>query len=49
MSKYERVEVTFNKESKLEMDLYEYLLKESELVGKARYIKLLIQKEKAGN
>lgn len=46
MGKYERVEVTFSKESKLEMDLYEYLLKESELVGKGKYIKLLIQKDK---
>lgn len=46
MSKYERVEVTFNKDSKVEMELYEYLVKQSEIVGKGKYIKLLIQKEK---
>lgn len=49
MSKYERVEVTFNKNSKLEMELYEYLVKKSELVGKGKYIKILLQKEKAGD
>lgn len=43
MSKqYERVEVIFNKDNEVEMEIYNHLLKSSKFLGKNKYIKQLI-------
>lgn len=39
---YERVEIIFNKDSELEMQIYNHLRKSSEFLGKNKYIKQLI-------
>lgn len=44
--KYERIEVTFNKDDPEEMELYSYILKNSNGMSKAKYIKNLIRLEK---
>jgi len=36
---YERVELTFSKENSLEMDVYKFILEQSKLIGKSRYVK----------
>ena len=43
---YERAEATFNKEDKFDLELYEYLLGRSKIVGKSNYIKQLIYEDK---
>lgn len=40
--KYERVDVTFAKNSELEMKLYEHIKKQGVLVGYGKYVKQLI-------
>lgn len=42
---YERAEVTFAKDNKMEMELYEFLIEKSTLLGKGKYIKNLIYEE----
>ena len=39
---YERIEMTFAKDNKLEMDVYKFILEQSEMTGKSRYVKNLI-------
>ncbi|WP_443662429.1 hypothetical protein [Clostridium sp.] len=39
---YERIEITFSKDNKLEMDVYKFILEQSKMTGKGRYIKNLI-------
>lgn len=39
---YERIEMTFSKDNKLEMDVYKFILEQSKMIGKGRYIKNLI-------
>ncbi|WP_305153819.1 hypothetical protein [uncultured Clostridium sp.] len=43
--RYERVEVTFNKYDEFEIELYKYLVKKSDKIGKAKFIKNIIRKE----
>ena len=46
MSKeYERVEVTFSKKSEVEMKIYKHLEKESDIVGKGKYLKQLLKND----
>ena len=42
---YERIELTFSKDNKLEMDVYEFILEQSKMIGKSRYAKNLIYEE----
>lgn len=42
---YERAEVTFARNNKMEMELYAFLIEESKLLGKGKYIKNLIYEE----
>jgi len=44
-SKYERVEITFNSDDPNEMEVYNYIIKESKSIGKAKWIKNLIRKD----
>ena len=46
---YERVDVTFSKNSDLEMELYKFVKEQGKLIGNGRYIKQLIQKEMGAN
>ncbi|HBJ2623531.1 TPA: hypothetical protein LA827_003334 [Clostridium botulinum] len=39
---YEKAEATFNKENELDMDLYNFLINNSKVVGKSAYLKQLI-------
>lgn len=43
---YERVEVTFSKSNDEEMELLKHLNMKSKLLGKGKYIKMLIYKDK---
>lgn len=42
---FERVEVTFSKSKDKEMELYKHLEQESEIIGKGKYIKKLINED----
>ncbi|MEY8001632.1 hypothetical protein AB8U03_15790 [Clostridium sp. Mt-5] len=42
---YERVELTFSKDNKIEMDIYKFILEKSNLIGKGKYVKNLIYEE----
>jgi len=42
---YERIELTFAKDNKLEMDVYNFILEQSKMIGKSRYVKNLIYEE----
>lgn len=42
---YERVEATFAKDNSFEMDLFKFLLKQSKIIGKGKYIKNLIYED----
>lgn len=42
---YERIEVTFSKDNQLEMDIYKFVLEQSKLIGKGKYVKNLIYNE----
>lgn len=42
---YERIELTFSKDNELEMDIYKFILKQSKLIGKGKYVKNLIYEE----
>jgi len=42
---YERVELTFSKDNKLEIDVYKFILEQSQMIGKSRYVKNLIYEE----
>lgn len=42
---YERIELTFSKDNKLEMDVYKFILEQSKMIGKGRYVKNLIYEE----
>jgi hypothetical protein len=42
---YERVEVTFSKTDETEVELYEYLLNKSKIIGRTNYIKQLIYED----
>ncbi|HEY8889889.1 MAG TPA: hypothetical protein VIM70_06505 [Clostridium sp.] len=42
---YERVELTFAKDNKLEIDVYNFILEQSKMTGKSRYVKNLIYEE----
>lgn len=39
---YERIEITFSKENQIEMDLYNFILEQSKVLGKGKYVKNLI-------
>lgn len=39
---YNRVEATFNSKNEIDMQLYNYLMKKSKVIGKSNYIKQLI-------
>ena len=39
---YERIELTFSKENEIEMDVYRFILEQSKMIGKSRYVKNLI-------
>lgn len=39
---YERIDITFSKNSEIEMQLYKYIEAKGELIGKGKYIKQLI-------
>lgn len=39
---YERIEITFSKDNKLEMDVYKFILEQSKMIGKGRYVKNII-------
>lgn len=43
--KYERIEITFNKDDEYEMELYNYIIKNSIKTNKAKWLKNLIRKE----
>lgn len=43
--KYERIEITFNKDDEYEMELYNFIIKKSDKVGKAKWLKNLVRKE----
>ena len=43
--KYERIEITFNKDDEYEIELYNYIIKNSNKIGKAKWIKNLVRKE----
>ncbi len=40
--KYEKAEVTFNIEDELDMDIYNFLLENSKVIGKSNYLKQLL-------
>lgn len=40
--KYEKAEVTFNTEDELDMDIYNFLLENSKVIGKSNYLKQLV-------
>lgn len=42
---YERVEVTFSKANEKDIKLFNHLENESEIIGKGRYIKKLINED----
>lgn len=42
---YERIEITFSKDNKLEMDIYNFIIENSKLIGKGKYVKNLIYDE----
>lgn len=42
---YERIEMTFSKENETEMDVYKFILEQSKMLGKGKYIKNLIYEE----
>lgn len=44
-NKYERVEITFNTANEDEMEIYNYILKNSKNIGKAKWLKNLIRKD----
>lgn len=39
---YEKAEATFNKNDKLDMEIYDYLAENSKVIGKSAWIKQLI-------
>ena len=43
--KYKRINLTFSSDNIEEMELYDYIEKQSKLLGKAKYIKQLILKD----
>ncbi|WP_302782886.1 hypothetical protein [Clostridium saudiense] len=43
--KYERIEITFNKDDEYEMELYKYIIKNSNKIGKAKWLKNLVRKD----
>jgi hypothetical protein len=43
---YEKAETTFNKNDELDMQLYNYLLEKSKVIGKSNYLKQLIYEDK---
>ena len=47
-SKYERAEVTFNVNDKLDMQLYNHMLEQSKIIGRSNYLKQLIYKDMPG-
>jgi len=40
--KYEKAEVTFNITDKLDMEIYNFLIENSKVIGKSSYLKQLI-------
>ena len=42
---YERIEMTFAKDNQIEMDVYKFILEQSGMIGKGRYVKNLIYEE----
>lgn len=42
---YERIELTFSKDNKLEMDIYKFIIEQSKLIGKGKYVKNIIYEE----
>lgn len=42
---YERIEITFAKDNQIEMDVYKFILEQSGMIGKGRYVKNLIYEE----
>ncbi|WP_346935294.1 hypothetical protein [Clostridium sp.] len=40
--RYEKAEVTFNIEDELDMDIYNFLLENSKVIGKSNYLKQLV-------
>jgi hypothetical protein len=40
--KYEKAEVTFNVKDELDMELYNFLMENSKVIGKSNYLKQLI-------
>jgi len=42
---YERIEITFAKDNQIEMDVYKFILEQSGIIGKGKYVKNLIYKE----
>ncbi len=43
--KYERIEITFNKDDEYEIELYKYIIKNSNKIGKAKWLKNLVRKD----
>ena len=43
--KYERIEIIFNKDDEYEMELYKYIIKNSNKIGKAKWLKNLVRKD----
>lgn len=43
--KYERIEITFNKDDEYEIELYNYIIKNSKKIGKAKWLKNLVRKD----
>jgi len=42
---YERAETIFSKDNELDMKIYDFLMKNSQVIGKSNYIKQLIYEE----
>lgn len=42
---YERIEITFAKDNEAEMDVYKFILEQSKLLGRGKYMKNLIYGE----
>ena len=42
---YERIELTFSKDNVVEMEVYKFILEQSKMIGKGRYIKNRIYEE----